>query len=124
MSNANTLVCRGFLNEVTHVAGSEGKDDKYFAKVAYSIGKKPNRKTQYLSLYVSKPLHGLAKAAYKAQTEDGEGRVVNPLGSQVATITVADPFFSVNDKGYIDSTGILTDISFNTPELKPSTSDK
>lgn len=121
--SANTLTVRGFVNKIDCVpAKKQGEDNKYFAKVAYSMGDGDNRQTQYLSCYVSKPLHRLAQAAYETQTEETDGKTSNVLGAQVAELTIVNPFFKVNDGGYLDGNGILTAISFITPEPKPKAS--
>lgn len=118
--SANTLKVRGFINKIDLVEGKEGADDKYFAKVGYSEGDSDNRFTQYISCFVSKSLNNLAKSAYESQTEIEKGKFNNVLGSQVAEILIIKPTFRVNDQGYLNGSGILTSISFITPELNPN----
>jgi len=120
--SANILTVRGFVNKIDRVPGkNEGDDPKYFAKVAYSHGDGKNRQTQYLSCYVSKSLHRLVHTSYETQTKIGD-RVVNVLGSQLADLTIINPYFKINDAGYLESSGILSAISFETPEPTPNTS--
>jgi hypothetical protein len=120
--SANTLVVRGFVNKIDCVASAvQGGENKYFAKIAYSLGDSTNRQTQYVSCFVSKSLHRIANAAFQTQAEH-DGKFSNVLGSQLSELTIVNPFFKINDGGYIEGSGILTSISFVTPELKPKSS--
>lgn len=119
---SNTLVVRGFVNKIDFVA-SKKKDEPgmFFAKIAYSKGEGEKRKTQYMSCFISKSLHGLAQAAYDSQSEV-DGKTKNVLGGAPAELTVVDPYFEVNEAGYLEGSGILTAISYDTPELKQKAS--
>ncbi len=113
----NKLTVTGFVNKIDFVPGVGEAEGKLFAKIAYSKGEGVKRQTQYLSCYVSKSLHRVAKSAFDSQVKEGD-IYINVLGSQLAELTIIDPFFSKNEAGYLEGTGILSSINFLTPQIK------
>ncbi|HHF0534553.1 TPA: hypothetical protein ACPHXL_003514 [Vibrio alginolyticus] len=112
----NTVLnTRAFIGEIRQVV-SEGEgggaESKYFVSISIPHGDKDNRKYQYLSCYVSKNLNRLFGSAYQSQVKEEDNRVVNTLSAQVVTVSIEAPFFEINDKGYLDGSGILKSVMF------------
>jgi hypothetical protein len=100
-----TLNAKAFVGEIRK------SGDKVFVTISIPHGDKDSRKYQYLSCFVSKSLHRVFESALNSQKKEDD-RVSNTLSSQVASVVIEAPFFEVNDKGFINGSGILTSLVY------------
>lgn len=123
MAEKSKLTVTGFVNKIDVVPGENDQDDKVFVKIAYSRGNGQKRQTQYMGCYVAKSLHFLFKTAEQTQIKVDEHKYENVLNSQLSDLIIVDPYFEVNDEGFLEGNGILTSLTFKQPELKPTSSN-
>ena len=117
MSNLpNTLVVTGYIRQID--LNDKNGTENYFAKIVYVAGsnKDSDSNKQYMSCFFARSLTGLARAAFETQVIE-DAITFNVLGAQRVELTIVDPRFEINSGGYLDGTGILTQISFKTPAI-------
>ena len=113
MSNFTTKAWIGKITEVP-TKDKDGKDDvTYYATVTIPhTGKNDEKKYQYVNCYVGAPLKRLFASTYGAQLINAKGHAQHALTDHLIGIEIHGLFTEITEEGYLNSTGILSSLSF------------